>query len=324
MPKKASDISRVLVIGAGTMGEGIAQHFAQAGLQVQLADIAPAMLERCEAQIKANLTLSEEFSLLKDDVETILGRISYAQINDGPDLGGGCGQVDFVVECVSENLDLKRELFVKLDALFPGVVLASNTSSLTISQISEGLGSPSRVVGLHYFYPAHIVPLVEIHGGKCTDAAALELCKDLMIRVGKRPIMVKKEIPGLIVNRIQAAYNREVTYLLEQGVASAEDLDMAAKASYGFRLSCLGPLQIHDLNGLDIVLKAGGKVRQTLYSGSESSPALIAKVEAGELGVKTGKGWHNYAGRSREEVLEECNRKLLRQLVTFQKQEEER
>ena len=321
MSSKSINISRVLVIGAGTMGEGIAQNFAQAGLEVVLADTDQAMLDRCGRQIPLNLDSFREFSLLNEEPAQIMDRISFVQTREIADLGGLAAEADFAVEAVSENLELKQRIFAAMSGRREDLVMASNTSSLTISRITENLDNPGNVVGVHYFYPAHIVPLVEIHGGNRTRPEAIDCAMELAKRVGKRPIRVKKEMPGMIVNRIQAAYNREVTYLLEQGVASAEDLDMAARASYGFRLSCLGPLQIHDLNGLDIILKAGGKTRSTLFNGTESSALLVQKVEAGELGIKTGKGWHDYAGRTREEVQDQCNRKLLKQLVTFNAQE---
>lgn len=166
-----------------------------------------------------------------------------------------------------------------------------------------------------------IIPLVEIHHGRNTDDQAVKAVRDLMIRVGKKPIFVRKEIPGFIVNRIQAAYNREIMYLLEQGVATPEDLDMASRASYGFRLACLGPLAIQDMNGLDTLLKAGTVIRKSLCNATEPSSALVKKVEAGELGLKSEKGWYDYAGKSREQVLDERNRKLLQQLVLFNRLE---
>ena len=314
---KTADISRVLVIGAGTMGEGIAQNFAQAGLTARLVDVDPETLKRCREQIAANLELLREYSLLDEPPPIIMDRISFGPGGDLSDLTAAVAQADFVIEAVSENLDLKKKLFASLDAASTDLILCSNTSSLTISEIAAGLKNPGRVVGLHYFYPAHIIPLVEIHGGKDTHPEAVDAVRDLMLKVGKRPIVVRKELPGLIVNRIQAAYNREIAWLLEQGAATAEELDLAAKASYGFRLSCLGPLEIHDLNGLDIVLAAGSKTRKTLFNGTEPSSALVEKVAAGELGVKTGKGWYDYQGRTREEVLRQSHRKLLQQLVSF-------
>ncbi len=319
------DVKKILVVGAGAMGEGIVQSFAQAGLEVVLVDIKKRpegseneSLDRCRRQIEANLVLMKEYDLISEDILSVMSRIDYRHMGNMNGIETVLDDIDYVVESVPENLDLKRDLFSKLEeGLRSNVIISSNTSSLTVNELAEGMKNPERFVGLHYFYPSHIIPLVEIHGGNETAEYAINLSKSLMDSVGKKPIIVKKVLPGLIVNRIQAAYNREIAYLLDEGVASAEDLDLAAMASYGFRLSCLGPLEIHDLNGLDVVMKAGGRVRSTLYNGTESAPSLVKRVESGELGVKTGKGWHDYTGRSREEVLNRSNRRMLKVLQTF-------
>jgi 3-hydroxyacyl-CoA dehydrogenase len=310
-----------LVIGAGSMGEGIAQVFAQAGLDILLIDIDQNALERCTAQIRSNLELFKEYGLLTQEPSDVLSRITFRRVKDLNTITHLLEGIELVVEAVPEILQLKQSLFRNLDTCSREIILCSNTSSLTISEISEGLKHPERIVGLHFFFPAHIVPLVEIHSSPKTAAETISLVKEIMLRVGKRPIVVKKEIPGFIVNRIQAAYNREVTYLLDQGVATAEDIDEAAKAGFGFRLACLGPLEIHDLNGLDVVLKAGGKTRQSICNDREHSASLIKKVEKGELGIKTGKGWHDYKGQSRETLIDASNKKLLRQLVLFKERE---
>lgn len=319
------EVKKILVVGAGAMGEGIVQSFAQAGLNVVLLDIKGRpecsmneSLDRCCNQIEANLTLMKEYNLISEDISSVMARIDYRHAGNMVGIEAILDDIDYVVESVPENLELKRKLFAKLEeGLREDVIISSNTSSLTINDLAEGMKNPERFVGLHYFYPSHIIPLVEVHGGDDTSEEVIELSKTLMDSVGKKPIVVKKVLPGLIVNRIQAAYNREIAYLLDEGVASAEDLDLAAMASYGFRLSCLGPLEIHDLNGLDVVMKAGGRVRSTLYNGTESAPSLVKRVEAGELGVKTGKGWHDYKGLSREEVLNRSNRRMLKVLQTF-------
>lgn len=321
VPVNAEAIKRVLVIGAGAMGEGIAQSFAQSGLNVLLTDRDEGALERCSRQIGSNLALFQEFGLLTEAPPLITSRIDPRPLKTLAGIDNMVHEADFVVEAIPEILNLKRELFSRLDACREDTILCSNTSSFMISEISEGLRAPGRIVGLHYFYPAHIIPLVEIHSGKHTRAEAVSVTRELMLRAGKRPIIVRKEITGFIVNRIQAAYNREVTYLLDEGVASAEDLDLAAKASYGFRLACLGPLEIHDLNGLDVVLRSGSRTKKAICNTTEPSPSLVRKVEAGELGVKSGKGWHDYKGSSREEILEQSNRKLLQQLVLFHSRE---
>jgi 3-hydroxyacyl-CoA dehydrogenase len=316
------DIKKIMVAGAGSMGEGIAQNFAQAGLDVLVLDIDEESLIQCKIQIEANLHLFGEFGLVNEEIPTIMARIEFLKMNNLEEMCNFLDDIDFVVEAIPEILELKRDFFRKMDICREDIVLCSNTSSLTVSEISKGLIYPGRVVGLHYFYPANIIPLVEIHRGEKTGTESVELTRELMLKVGKQPILVRKEIPGLIVNRIQAAYNREVTYLMDEGVATPEDLDLAARASYGFRLACLGPLEIHDLNGLDVVLKAGGRTRKYICNSREHSPSLVKKVEAGELGVKTGKGWHDYKGSSREEIIEQTNRKLLQQLILFNTQKE--
>lgn len=316
------DIKKVLVAGAGSMGEGIAQNFAQAGLDVLVLDIDEKSLINCKIQIEASLHLFEEFDLVNEKISSIMGRIEFLQMSKMEEMCDFLDGIDFVVEAIPEILELKRDFFRKMDTCQEDIILCSNTSSLTISEISKGLIYPGRVVGLHYFYPANIIPLVEIHKGEKTRTGAVELTRQLMLKIGKQPILVRKEIPGLIVNRIQAAYNREVTYLLDEGVATPEELDLAARASYGFRLACLGPLEIHDLNGLDVVLKAGGRTRKFICNSRDHSPSLFKKVEAGELGVKSGKGWHDYKDLSKEEIIEQSNRKLLQQLLLFNTQEE--
>lgn len=315
---KAENIKKVVVIGTGVMGEGIAQNFAQAGLSVVIADVDKRAVERCLVQIDLNLALFREFDLLKEDASSIKSRIRPFPIENLTEVIQEC---DLLVEAIPEILDLKRNLFSKLDSSSQEIILCSNTSSFTISSISKGLHHPDRVVGLHYFYPAHIIPLVEIHRGEKTDDEAVEVVRDLMFRVGKKPIIVRKEILGFIVNRIQAALGREITYLIDEGVATPEDIDIAAKASYGFRLACLGPLEIQDMSGLDTMLRVGTVIRKSLCNSTEPSSALAKKVEAGELGVKSGKGWHDYKGRSIEEILNETNRKLLQQLVLYYNRE---
>lgn len=314
----AKNISRVMVIGAGSMGEGIAQVIAQAGISVQLVDIDNTSLNRSKSQIASNLTLLRQTGLISEDITTIMNRLEFRNISNTQEIHPLLDCIDFVIEAIPEILDLKREIFQSLSDSPTDIVQCSNTSSLTISEITQELKHPQRIVGLHFFFPAHIIPLVEIHSGQQTSPEAIAIARDLMIQIGKKPIIVRKEIPGFIVNRIQAAYNREITYLLDQGVATVEELDMAAKAGFGFRLACLGPLEIHDLNGLDVVMKAGAKTRQHICNDRSHSPSLIQKVEKGELGVKTGKGWYDYQGHSRQKIVDDTNKKLLRQLALFQ------
>jgi 3-hydroxybutyryl-CoA dehydrogenase len=312
--REPSEIKQIVVIGAGNMGEGIVQSFAQAGKSVKALARKRETLDKCRQQIDTNLKLFAEFQLLEETPEVINSRIAYIPMAELWEAIKGC---HFVVETIPEVLADKKELFGKLDDCDPDVILASNTSSITITTLTQDMKTACRVVGTHYFNPAHIMPLVEIHRGKNTSDKVIEITRDLMLQVGKKPILVKKEIPGFIVNRIQCAIFREISYLLDEGVATPEDIDMAAKAMYGFRLSCIGPMEADDMIGLDTSARVSANLFKTLSNRTEPSATLLDKVNRGELGIKTGNGWYNYGGKTRTQVLDEINRRLLKQLVLF-------
>ena len=202
---KSKDIKRVVVVGAGVMGEGIAHNFAQAGLSVRVVDRDKHILDRCLVQIDANLRLFLEFGLLQEEPSSIKSRIEPFLSQQLAEATQDC---DFVVETIPEILQLKRDLFAQLDSCRRDIILSSNSSSFTISAIAEGMRTPDRVVGLHYFNPAHIMPLVEIHHGHHTADEVIEVTAELMLRVDKKPILVRKEVSGFIINRIQAAMGR--------------------------------------------------------------------------------------------------------------------
>jgi len=312
--RKPSEIKQIVVIGAGNMGEGIVQSFAQAGKSVKVLSRKRETLDKCLQQIDTNLKLFAEFQLLEEAPEVIKSRITYIPMAELSEAIRGC---NFIVETIPEVLADKKELFGKLDGCGPDVILASNTSSITITTLTEDMKTAYRVVGTHYFNPAHIVPLVEIHRGKYTSDKVVQTTRDLMLQVGKKPILVKKEIPGFIVNRIQGAIFREISYLLDEGIATPEDIDMAAKAMYGFRLSCIGPMEADDMIGLDTSARVSANLFKTLSNRTEPSATLLDKVNRGELGIKTESGWYDYRGKTRTQVLDEINRRLLKQLVLF-------
>jgi len=315
--RTSSEIKQIVVVGAGNMGEGIAQSFAQAGKNVKVLSRRRETLDKCLQQIDTNLRLFDEFQLLEEAPEVIKARITYVPMAELSEAIRGC---HFIVETIPEVLSDKKELFGKLDSCDPDIILASNTSSITITTLTEDMKTASRVVGTHYFNPAHIMPLVEIHRGKYTSDKVVETTRDLMLQVGKKPILIKREIPGFIVNRIQGAIFREIGYLLDEGVATHEDMDIAAKAMYGFRLSCIGPMEADDMIGLDTSARVSANLFKTLANRTEPSSTLLDKVNKGELGIKTGKGWYDYHGKTRTEVLDEINRRLLKQLVLFKAQ----
>lgn len=317
--RNGTDRGRVLVVGTGTMGEGIAQTFAQNGFEVRLVARRREPLERCLAQIPLNLKQFAEFGLLEEPVEKVLARIEGLETTDMNRAVAGC---DYVVETIREVLDDKRALLAALQAAAPEVVIGSNTGSFTIDSLTDGLPRPDKVIGIHYFNPAHIIPLVEIHRGTATSDETYEYTENLLRASGKRTVLVRKEVPGFIINRITGAIEREIDYLLDEGIVTPEDLDVAITSSIGFRFACLGPMEVEDMIGLDIAMVVSSRVFKGLSNATEPSPLLVEKVEKGELGIKAGRGWYDYSGKTRAEVLEEKNRRLLRQLKLFREAQE--
>ena len=309
------EIKSVAVIGTGTMGVGIVQGFAEAGLKVKMIARRQESLDQGVALLKANLALFKEFNLLKEDAGVILARIEPIAT---PDQAAACQGTDFILETIQEIYDAKRVIFEALDTTMPeDVIIASNTSSMTMDKLTDGLKTQHRMLGLHYFNPAHIIPAVEIHKNAKTTQEAVDRTKALMLKAGKKPVVVLKSLPGFIINRLTGAMEREVDNLLDNGVVTPEDLDIAVRASYGFRLANLGPMEAEDMIGLDVAARVSGNVFKVLSNATEASPDLIKKVERGELGIKSGKGWYDYSGKTREEVNDKINRRLLKQLALF-------
>lgn len=314
----AQTAQKILVMGTGTMGEGIAQTFAQNGLNVRLVARREEPLTRALGQLRQNIKQFIEFGLITETVDQVMARIEGTVTTDMAKAVEGC---TYCVETIQEKLDLKRELLAALQAADPELMIGSNTGSMTMDTLAEGLPRPDKLIGIHYFNPAHIIPLVEIHRGSACSDATYEETKRLMEASGKRTALVRKEMPGFIVNRVMGAITREIHFILDEGICTPEDLNTAIKSSTGFRFACLGPMEVDDMIGLDISATVSGRVFPGLSNATGPSRLLVEKVERGELGIKSGKGWYDYSGRTREEVLEEKNRALLPQLKLFLERE---
>ena len=201
--------------------------------------------------------------------------------------------VEICVECVSEILSLKQKIFSELETLCrPGVPLASNSSSFPISRIGHGLQTQSRMLGLHFFMPAHLVPLVEVISSEYTGEDVVKRTTSIMEALGKRPVQVKKDIPGFLANRIQHALMREAISLVEKGVASVKDVDIAVRFGFGFRFVAAGPLLQKDLSGLDINYNAAKEIYPHLCNDVSPSAFLAGKVARGHTGTKALKGFY--------------------------------
>jgi len=309
--KKADQIKKVAVVGAGLMGHGIAQSFAQEGFPVTVTDVSESALAAVKDRIHANLTILAEGKLISNsDVAPALDRVSVAE-----DMSSALRDADFVTEAVFENLEIKQKTFQEMEKFCaPDTILASNTSSIPMTDISSLMARPERAIITHWFNPPHLVPLIEIVPGKRTAEETATTANDLLKKIRKVPVIIRKEIPGFLINRIQAAMNREVYSLVEMGAASAEDIDLAIKASMGFRLASLGPLLVRDLAGLDVTYKVEGDLLKEIYSSTEIPGIFKDKIAQGELGAKTGKGFFKYTPESLAAIIQERDRQFVRRL----------
>lgn len=279
---------RVAVIGAGTMGHGIAQVAAMAGHEVTLNDVDEDRVRHGLAQISANLEKGVARGKVSEDERSE----TLARLSGGADLAASVAGAQLVVEAVPESPDLKAEIFGRLHGLMAdGAILGSNTSSLSVGDLSEHAPDPSRFLGLHFFNPVHIMALVEVVHGPRTSADTLERSLEFVTGLGKTPIVVK-DSPGFASSRLGVALGMEAIRMLEEGVASAEDIDKAMELGYRHPM---GPLRLTDLVGLDVRLDIARYLHRTLGSPRFEPPALLERmVSDGNLGKKSGRGFYEW------------------------------
>jgi len=281
-------IKTIAVIGAGTMGHGIAQVSAQMGREVRLYDALTGAASASVDRIAKNLAKGVELGKVSAaDRDATLARITTRE-----DLADACKGVDCVIEAIPERIELKRETFGVIDQAAPAhALLATNTSSLPIAQIAAAVRDGSRLVGMHFFNPVHVMKLVEIvkHAGSSDAAVALAVA--LAEKMGKTPITVK-DSPGFASSRLGIVLGLEAIRMLEQGVASANDIDTAMKLGYGHPM---GPLELTDLVGLDVRLGIAEYLAEAIGASFEPPQLLRDKVAAGQLGKKTGAGFYRWS-----------------------------
>jgi len=306
------NIKQVAVIGAGIMGHGIAQSFLMGKYPVILYDIDASILEVARIKIEKNLEpfIAGEI-MTPEEAGDALKRLSTTV-----DLGKDVPECEFVIEAAPENVALKQELFQKLEArCSEKAILATNTSSLTLKDIGEKVKHKQRLVTAHWFNPPHIVPVVEVVKGAETDEDTFNTTFDLLKKINKVPIRIHADIPGFLINRISAAMTREILDLYDKGVASAEDIDRAVKGTIGFQFASIGPLRRMDFGGLDLWLQGLKHAFAILQNSVEPPAALERLVAEGHTGVKSGKGFYEYAVDFSQETLDVAIQERDRNLI---------
>jgi len=303
------NFKNIAVIGGGLMGAGIAQVFAAAGYRVTVFE------PNEEVRLSLKNRVVENLELMGSDVD-IAGRSETAG-----DLAETVASADDVTAAAPDGLDLKREIFTDLERLAPAdAILASNTSVIPITRITEGLKTAHRMVGTHWWNPAYLVPLVEVVQGERTSAATIGHTMALFRNIGKEPAHIKKDLPGFVANRLQHALWREAIAMVAEGICDARTLDSCVKNSFGLRLSVLGPLENADMIGLDLTLDIHNTIIPELDRSTGPNPYLEHQVADERLGFKSGEGFRPWS----EEEKNTLRAQLSAHLVSAQRERQSR
>lgn len=307
---RLEDIKKIAVLGAGTMGPGIALSYAQGGYEVTLYTRSEKTLYKAKEMLQVSLsTLVEEKMLSKGEGTDILNRIQFTNSLDDAINGA-----QFIQETIVEKKDPKRELYMELDSKLPkDTIIVSNASALNPFELM----CENRLVNFttaHWYAPPHIIPLVEVAKGEHTSEETMDVTTSVLKKCGKNPVRLEKFVQGYIVNRIQILLNTEIFYLLDNGICTAEQLDIAVKSSFMLRGLVLGLVQRYDFTGLDVSANNITNASYLMPETQSRPPMLFSHVDKGELGAKSGKGFFDYGGRTTTELNKERDRKLIQVL----------
>ena len=291
--KTLADIKKIAVLGAGTMGPGIAQTYAMGGYDVTMWTRSESTREKAKAALHTQLeTFAQEGEIAAEDVETIYGRVNFALTVEEAVAGA-----DFIQETIVENRDAKTALYEQLAACVPSdVIIASNTSAMNIFEIVPEKLLPQQII-CHWYAPPQLIPLVEVVKSEQAPQEYADIALALLQKCGKTAVLMKKFIRGYIVNRLQQCLNREVFFLLDNGYCDAEAIDLAAKASFIPRACVLGLCKRADFGGLDMTANNYRNHSYTMPEHGDEMPHVLEEhIEHGELGIKTGHGFYDYEG----------------------------
>lgn len=306
-------IRKIAVLGAGTMGHGIAEAFAMYGYDVNLFEPEQKRLLAAKEEIREELELlAEEGVIQAQSIPGILANISLCQ-----DQTQAVADRDYVIEAAPENLELKQKLFKTLDECCPPhTILASNTSSLPLNGMMALVreARKERMIVNHWYNPGHLMPIVEMSFFGNMPESIYKEVEQLYQSIKKQTVKVLKDVPGLVANRIQQGVAREVFSLIEMGVAAPEDVDKALKFGPAFRYATTGQLEVADFGGLDIWCVVGDNLLKEMDHSQRANPMLRKKVEEGKLGLKSGEGFYQYQGKDVQAIKRNFAKKLIHQL----------
>jgi 5-formyl-3-hydroxy-2-methylpyridine 4-carboxylate dehydrogenase len=302
------DIRKVAVVGAGTMGPGMAATFARNGFDTALYDVKPEQLDKAKGAVDFVYTiLTGGGFMTSDDADAGRARITFTT-----DLTEALNGADFVVETVPERKDLKQQVFQEIEALVgDAVILATNTSGIPITDIASVTRVPGRVVGMHWSNPPHLIPVIEVIRGQETTDETAQATVEVVEKIGMVPAIVDRDVAGFVENRILYAIMREALHLLDEGVASAEAIDTITKWGIGYKLAVIGPLELLDMAGLDIYTSVANYLNKDLNASPGVSQTVTDKVAAGKLGIKTQGGLFDYTPEKIQQLQQQRGRKLV-------------
>lgn len=304
---------RIAVLGAGVMGTGIAQTFAAKGHEVMLIYVYDDKLRSKPLEtMQGNLEiLCQNGVMTEDEIPEILGRVRFTE-----SLEEAANFADVIFECIVEKLEVKQDYFQKLDRLCsPSTILATNTSAISVTEIAEKSIHKERIIGTHFWNPAYLVPLVEVIKTRYVSEDIVKQMYAMLEEAGKAPVIVQKDVPGFLANRMQHALFREAISIVERGIASAEDVDKAIKFGFGMRLGVRGPMEVIDAGGTDLTYNIHSYLFPHIENSTEPSQLLIQKLDEGKLGFKSGEGFQKW---SAEEIAESQER-LIEGLIKVEK-----
>lgn len=297
-------IRRIAIIGLGTMGPGMAARLARGGMEVVARDIEPAAIERARGMLEAAERVLDDLGI-QPSGDTVPVRLTES-------LEEAVAGADLIIENVPEKEEIKADVYRRIETLIaPDTIVASDTSGIPITRLQAHISNPGRMVGMHWSNPPHIIPMIEVIGGEQTAPETVETIRDFIRSLGLLPVLLKKDVPGFVENRVLYALLREVVDLVERGVIEPEDIDTCVSWGIGYKLAVVGPMALLDMAGMDIYHSVSSFLNEDLCDRKDVAPLVREQIAAGKLGIKSGEGVYPYTPERLARLQPERARKLV-------------